>query len=186
MSEAKAIRQLKAGDIGGLEMLVTRYQTRALRAAFLVLQDEQLAEDVVQETFVRLFQRSHTFDESRPFEPYLMRSVVNAALNAARPRLEQAAGDEADLERLEILLEQAETLEEEAERRTLRAEIAATLAQLPPRQRAVIVQRYYLEMSEQEMAHELKTPPGTIKWLLHQARARLRQLLQAKGEQKHE
>jgi RNA polymerase sigma-70 factor (ECF subfamily) len=48
---------------------------------------------------------------------------------------------------------------------------------LPPRQRAAIVQRYYLEMSEKEMAEALEAPPGTVKWLLNAARARLRALL---------
>jgi RNA polymerase sigma-70 factor (ECF subfamily) len=51
------------------------------------------------------------------------------------------------------------------------------LTELPPRQRAVIVQRYYLEMSEKEMAEALDSPPGTVKWLLNAARARLRSLL---------
>jgi RNA polymerase sigma-70 factor (ECF subfamily) len=48
---------------------------------------------------------------------------------------------------------------------------------LSSRQRAVIVQRYFLEMSEREMADELRTAPGTVKWLLNAARARLRNLL---------
>ena len=54
-----------------------------------------------------------------------------------------------------------------------------TLFKLPPRQRAVIVQRYYLEMSEQEMAESLEIAPGTVKWLLNAARSRLRSLLGA-------
>jgi RNA polymerase sigma-70 factor (ECF subfamily) len=53
----------------------------------------------------------------------------------------------------------------------------AALSRLPPRQRAAIVQRYYLELSEQEMAQALDAPQGTVKWLLHAARLRLRELL---------
>ena len=56
-------------------------------------------------------------------------------------------------------------------------EILAALDQLSARQRAAIVQRYYLEMSEKEMAEQLQAPPGTVKWLLNAARARLRTLL---------
>ena len=56
-------------------------------------------------------------------------------------------------------------------------EILQALSKLPPRQRAVVVQRYYLEMSEQEMAQALDAAPGTIKWLLNTARSRLRDLL---------
>ncbi len=82
MTDNEAIYRLKSGDIGGLEILVTRYQVRALRSAFLILHDEQLAEDVVQETFLRVYHKIGAFDVSRPFEPYLMRCVINASLNA--------------------------------------------------------------------------------------------------------
>jgi RNA polymerase sigma factor (sigma-70 family) len=51
------------------------------------------------------------------------------------------------------------------------------LSDLPPRQRAVIVQHYYLEMSEQEISEALDSPRGTVKWLLNAARTRLRALL---------
>ena len=59
----------------------------------------------------------------------------------------------------------------------LKWQISEALAKLPPRQRAVIVQRYYLEMSETEMAETLDAPRGTVKWLLNVARNRLRSLL---------
>ena len=67
MDDVQAIRRLKRGDIGGLEALVTRYQVKAVETAFLVTQDEPLAEDVVQEVFVRIFQRIRSFDEGRAF-----------------------------------------------------------------------------------------------------------------------
>ena len=57
MQDAEAICRLKRGEIDGLETLVERYQVRAVRTAYLVVQDEALAEDVVQETFLRIFQR---------------------------------------------------------------------------------------------------------------------------------
>jgi len=84
MLDTTAIRRLKNGDIGGLETLITRYQVKAVRTAFLIVHDEQLAEDIVQDAFIRIYQRIRGFDESRPFEPYLMRSVVNLALNTVR------------------------------------------------------------------------------------------------------
>ena len=77
LDDDEAIRRMKGGDIGGLEILVRRYQVRAVRTAFLVTQDEPLAEDVVQDAFIHLHQRIHHFDDRRPLEPYLMRSVIN-------------------------------------------------------------------------------------------------------------
>ena len=175
--DLQAIRRLKQGDIGGLEVLVTRYQLRALRAAFLIVRDEQAAEDLTQETFLRLFVHIRRFDESRPFGPYLLRSVVNAALDLARKTSREPEQSLEEPGKVEELLEQALSLEAQAEFNLLKREIHAALGQLPPRQRAALVQRYYLGMSEKEMAASLQAPPGTVKWLLNAAREKLRSLL---------
>jgi RNA polymerase sigma-70 factor (ECF subfamily) len=176
MDDYPAIRRMKDGDIGGLAILVTRYQVRAVRAAFLITQDEALAEDIVHETFIRLYQRIHHFDDSRPFEPYLMSSVVRAALNAMR-RNGKTTSFDADPAGLEDLLDQAPSVETQVELAQLGREVLVALSKLPARQRAAIVQRYYLELSEREMAQALEAAPGTVKRLLHSARARLRHLL---------
>lgn len=176
-SIGQAIRRLKRGDMGGLECLIARYQRKALRTAFLILHDEPMAEDVVQDAFIRFYQRAKYFDETRPFEPYFMRSVVNTALNCIeREKRGRSFADE-DTSELENLLEEASAVEEQVEFNTLKWQIGEALANLPARQRAVIVQRYYLDMSEKEMAEALDSPPGTVKWLLSVARQRLRSLL---------
>lgn len=172
-----AIRRLKAGDIGGLETLVRRYQVRAVRAAYLIVRDAQTAEDVVQETFLNLFRRIRRFDETRPLGPYLLRSVVNAALDAAAPASKREQGT-VSLESVEDWLKAAETVEDQAAWNALKRDIHHALGQLSPRQRAAVVMRYYLGLSEQEMAARLDTRPGTVKWLLNEARARLRGLLE--------
>src|SRR3990172_12477092 len=180
MDDLQAIRRLKGGDISGLENLVLRYQPKAVHVAFLITHDEQLAQDIVQDTFVRLYQRIRQFDEGRPFEPYLMRSVVNAALNAAKKTAKRLSFD-SDLGHVENLLSQAASVESEVEYIQLKQMIVAALARLEPRLRAAIIQRYYLGMSEKEMAVALDAPPGTVKWLLNTARAKLRELLSSEG-----
>lgn len=171
-----AVERLKHGDIGGLEILFARHQVRAVRAAFLILQDEAAAQDVVQDTFLRLYQRIHHFDESQPFEPYLMKSVVHAALNAARRNTKTIPLD-GDPAKIESLLHGTGSPEAQVEADQRSEQILSALTKLSPRQRAVIVQRYYLEMSEQEMSLSLQAAPGTVKWLLNAARTRLRALL---------
>jgi RNA polymerase sigma-70 factor (ECF subfamily) len=181
MDDTRAIRRLKHGDIGGLEILMQQYQVKAARAAFLITHDESVAQDVVQETFIRICERIHQFDESRPFEPYLIRSVIHAALNAVRGSGKFTSLDDESGE-IENLLDRAASVESQVESTQLQHEILNALSKLSPRQRAVIVQRYYLEMSEQEMALALDAAPGTVKWLLNAARERLRHLLGQKGE----
>ncbi len=159
MDDLQVIQRLKNGDIGGLEALVTRYQAKAVRVAFLITHDQALAEDVVQETFVRLYRRIGQFDSTRPFEPYLLQSVANASLNVARKANRHVSLD-GDSEQVEQLLAHAASVESEVEYRQLKQEIIQALSGLEPRQRAVMVQRYYLEMSEKEMAVALDAASG--------------------------
>ena len=179
----KAIQRLKGADMSGLERLVQCYQAKAVRIAFLITQDEPAAEDVVQDTFIRITQRIRYFDQSRPFEPYLMHSVVNAALNAARQANKPVVLKD-DYSEVEAILSRAASPEAQVEAGQLTQEILAAISELSPRQRAVIVQRYYLEMSEKEMADALHSAPGTIKWLLNAARTRLRDLLRSERSAK--
>jgi RNA polymerase sigma-70 factor, ECF subfamily len=176
MDEATAIRRLKSGDFSGLEYLMHQYQAKATRAAFLITRDKVQAEDAVQDVFLRIFRHPNRVDDGRPIEPYLMRSVINAALNACRSE-RKLISLESNEDAVERLIEQAVSVESDVEYSQIKRNILDALGQLPPRQRAAIVQRYYLDMSEKEMALALDAAPGTVKWLLNSARTTLRALL---------
>ena len=180
MNEQQAVTRLKQGNIDGLEALVQRYGVKAVRAAALITHDRALAEDIVQAAFIRAYERIHQFDETRPFEPWFLRSVVNDAVKAASRRkyhapLAHESTSETDpgvtladpAPGPDALLEHAET----------KAAIWQALAQLPPDQRAAVVLRYYLDLTENEIAAEQDCPRGTVKWRLHRARRTLRVLL---------
>ena len=112
MDEQQAIQRMKRGDIGGLEYLVARYQVKAVRAAFLITRDPGLAEDIVQAAYLQVFRSIRKFDERRPFEPWFMRSVVNASLKALQgPARLVELGEEADESILTNLAARAETVE---------------------------------------------------------------------------
>jgi RNA polymerase sigma-70 factor (ECF subfamily) len=175
MDERQAIARLKAGDIAALDTLVELFYVRAVRAAFLVTRDRPLAEDVVQTAFLRAYERIAQFDSARPFAPWFLRVVVNDAVKAVtrRPTLALDAIEVAESTLLDPgpdplrRLEQAET----------EAAVQAALDALPPEQRAAIVLRYYLGLTEPQIAAAQAVPPGTVKWRLHAARRRLRGLL---------
>ena len=183
MDELGAIRRLKAGDIGGLEVLVTLYQVRAVRAAFLVTREAAQAEDAVQEAFLQTYRSIRHFDENRPFAPWFMRSVVNAAVKIARKSASRAPdGFDPDESWWEGLAAETEPVETQVENAEFQQRLWESMQNLSPRQRAAIVQRYYLDMSEKEIAAELEAAPGTVKWLLHAARKNLRDLLSERIE----
>lgn len=185
MEETDAVARLRQGDLHGLEVLVARYQTPALRLAYLVTLDLPMAEDVVQEAFLRAAARIGQFDQRRPFGPWFLRNVVNAARTTAQRQRRQASLDQltAATPAGEGHLAAA-TGDEPAqrfERLETHEEVRAALVCLTPAQRALIVQRYYLELSEAEIAGAQATPLGTVKWRLHTARRRLRAVLTVAG-----
>ena len=180
MNEKQAIQQLKNGDIRGLEFLVECHQVKAVRTAYLITRDISLAEDIVQNAFIQAYHSIGGFDTTRPFGPWFMRSVVNASVKMMQrsARQIQVGEDEADESLLDDLVTQVESVEAQVESLEVQNQIWEAMQKLSPRQRAVIVQRYFLEMSEKEMAEEAGSAVGTVKWMLNAARERLRGLLE--------
>ncbi len=181
MDEETAIQRLKHGDIQGLEFLVARYQVKALRVANLITRDLPLAEDVVQDCFLGLIRAIRTFDRQRPFEPWFFRSVVHAATRAAQQQARQVYAESED-DWFERVFGSTRSAEDEVQALEDQQRLLDALQKLSPRQRAVLVQRYFLGWSEKEMVTELGISAGTVKWLLNAARNRLRSLL-VKGAQ---
>ena len=75
MDESEDIQRIKQRDWHGLEMLIERYQQRAVRAAYLVIGDQTEAEDVVAEAFYRVWRQIDQFDNTRPFAPWFFRMM---------------------------------------------------------------------------------------------------------------
>src|SRR5437763_1040324 len=82
-NEQQAVAHLKHGNIAGLNELVKIYQVKAVHAALLIVIDQGTAEEVVQDAFLRAFQKIDQFDDRRPFGPWFLRIVVHLALKTA-------------------------------------------------------------------------------------------------------
>lgn len=179
MDEHYAIHRLKQGDICGLEWVVDQYHEKAVRAAYLIAGDAQLAEDIVQDAFLRVFRSIRQFDASRPFAPWFFRIVTNQAVKTAQEQARHRPmnDDEENVDLVKLLSSTGPTVEELAEKSELSARLWEVIQKLSPRQREVIVLRYYLGMNEKEMAEKLSSAPGTVKWLLNAARKKLSTLL---------
>ena len=180
MDDQIAISRIKQGDLSGLEILVNRYQVQAVYAAYLILYDRALAEDMAQTAFVKVAERIRQFDEHRPFAPWFFRIVVNDALKAAQKQKRDVSLEELDESTSHLaqwLLDSAPQPESALEEKQVREHVLQAIQSLPPEQRAVIVMRYYLDMSEADMSTNMERPLSSIKWWLRDARQRLRSLM---------
>ncbi len=176
MNDQREMERLSQGDIAALGTLVNRYQTKALRAAYLVTHDFALAEDVVSSAFLRVFEQAQKYDPDRPFGPWFYRIVVNSAIDCVRHRGRTTTLEQSETRRREDTSTNPEaTAVLNEERRAVRD----ALAQLTPPQRGAVVMRYFLELSETEMVERTGRSRGTVKRHLHDARVRLKQLLNA-------
>jgi RNA polymerase sigma-70 factor, ECF subfamily len=177
--EQKAIAQLKQGNLDGLAVLVEIHQVKAVHVALLIIGDLGTAEEVVQEAFLRAYRKIDQFDDSRPFSPWFLRSVINAALKvAARQGRAEPLDEPQDGNSVaQWLIDPAPEPQAIVEKAEIQEAIWQALKQLTPDQRAAVVLRYFLDEDESEMIRDLNRPRSTIKWWLHTARQRLRSLL---------
>ena len=163
-------------------MLVEIYQVKAIRTAYLITQDQALAEDIVQDVFVRVFKRIEQYDLSRPFAPWFMRIVANYSVKAIKRKnkhvsLNTTVTINDDVAFLDLLPDTTASPHEQVEQGELKQHVEDALKTLSPEQRKAVVLRYYLGMSEKEMADEMNIPRGTVKWRLSAARKVLRGVL---------
>ena len=145
------------------ERWVTAFQPVVFRAAYLILRDRSGAEDVAQETFIRAFRAMERSDPGDGVRAWLYRIAVNTALNELRrQKREKVAYSRTQLSDV-VSAPDVET----------RSVIADAIDRLPDHLRIPVICRYFLDLSEQEMAEVLHVRPGTVKSRLHLARKAL-------------
>jgi RNA polymerase sigma-70 factor (sigma-E family) len=161
-----------AGEVverGSLSELYVAHAPDALRLAFLLTGDRTLAEDLVQDAFVRLIGRLRHLREPDAFWAYLRRTIVNLATSHFR----HARVERAYLERVTTApsaVTNANDALDEAMHRVLLA--------LPQRQRAAIVLRFYEDLSDVQTAAVLRCSPGTVRSLTSRGMRTLREGLE--------
>jgi RNA polymerase sigma-70 factor, ECF subfamily len=170
--EAALAVRARSGDRDAFGELVERYADQARRVARAVLQDADDADDAAQDAFLAALVKLHQYDAQRPFGPWLMRIVSNAATDRRRRRTVRRS------ESLqEGLIAGGARPDTVAERAALNDRLRGALAQLPPR-RSLAVTLFDVEgYSHAEIAEMLGIPEGTVRSEVFHARRRLRTLL---------
>ena len=159
------------GVMADFDNFVAAHVDDLLRTAYLIVWDEGEAEDLVQECLLKVARRWPRVHRMEQPQAYARRILVNLALDGARRRAQRRreleAGDATSLWAVDPL----QALE-------TRAELLQALAQLHERQRAVLVLRYFNDLTEAQVADVLGCSPGTVKSSASRGLARLREALQ--------
>jgi RNA polymerase sigma-70 factor (ECF subfamily) len=170
-SEAELIHRARQGDDAAWGALVGAHQEALFRLAYLLLGDADAAADVAQDAFVRAFHALAHFDTTRPLRPWLLRITGNLARNQRRSLGRYWA---AVRRWIEAAPPPVTTLGDRTAQEWEAQTLWQAVRRLRPAEQEVIYLRYFLDLSEAEMAGALEVPPGTVKSRLHRAMARLR------------
>lgn len=174
MKDAELAVLAQAGNREAFGELVRRYAGQARRVARAVLRDPQDADDAVQDAFLSALRNLGRYDATRPFGPWLLRIVSNAALD--RLRRERVRATEAIAPEVAARDAAPDRL---ADRAALSDALRAALATLPERQRVAVVLFDVEGYSHGEIAEILGIPEGTVRSHVFHARRTLRAALAA-------
>ena len=180
-------RATRDGDQAAFRGLIDATYDRLYRLAVSLLRDPDEADDVVQETYIRAWDRRADLREPDRVVPYLARITRNAARDRLRwwTRWRGPGGPGGGREL--VVADAAAPVDQRLAEAQLGADIARGLAALADKHRAVLLLREVEDMTYEEMAELLGVPVGTVESRLHRARAqlarRLRRLAPGAGEE---
>ncbi len=186
-SDLELIARFSSGDPAEREqafaILFRRHQRRAYEVAFRVLGDPGLAADAVQESFLAVYRKGSRFQARAQFSSWFYRVILNQCIDLRRrekrhrhrPLTGTGAGEEAD-HPLGVPApgKGPEAWAQESERA---ARVREALLRLSPKLSEVVLLRYPLGQSYEEIGEILGLPPGTVKSRLNRAHAALREIL---------
>jgi RNA polymerase sigma-70 factor (ECF subfamily) len=187
MPEDQALlARVAAGDSRALDTLYNRYARVVYSAALRILGSAELAEEVVQETFWRVWRRSGTFQSERgQVSSWILGIAHNLAIDELRRQRARPSPvyDQEDRPVLRDMEDSRVDVAGAALDQEQRQLISAALSQIPSEQREAIELAYFSGLSQSEIAAQLQNPLGTVKTRIRLGLQKLRDILSAQGFQ---
>ncbi len=181
--DEELVARVLAGDEASYGTLVTRYRDYVYTIAVRIVGNDEDAEDVAQETFVRAFRALPRFRGDSKFSSWLYRIATNRALTHLKRRrrrgfaVDIGSGSHVEADVLDDGRSRELSPELMVRDREFRRAVRAAVLELPEQYRVVVTLFYLEERSYKEVAATLGIPMGTLKTHLHRARALLRDIL---------
>ncbi len=175
------IQSIAAGDAYALDALYAQYGPRILSYLTAYTGNRQLAEEVLQDVMLAVWDHAGTFRGDSKVHTWLLVIARNRALNAQRRKLPNFVALEDTPEAQSGDTEPLERLARKSQYELLRA----ALDKLPGHHREILTLIFYQQLSGAEVAEVLGITVGTVKSRLHRAKEALRRMLQMMGETSH-
>ena len=167
------VRRFQQGDLEAFTHLFERYQDRVYDLACVILRDEAAAQDVVQDTFLTVFQKAHRFRGDSSFETWLLAIAVNQCRGRLRRQKIRQMVPLEKLNPIRWLRGSGDNPLSLIEEKTQRENLWRLVDELPDRLRLPLILRYRSGLTCAEIATVLKKKRSTIYQALHEARHEL-------------
>ena len=174
------VRRTLAGDQDAFTSLVEKYKDPVYNVAYRMLGNSTEAEDVAQETFVRAYTQLRTYRDTHRFSTWLLSIASHLSIDQLRRRRFLALPLD-NVPFLEWIADLGAGPEQAAVQGETSDEMQRLLQQLPPKYRAVLVLRYWHDLSYEEIATALQLTPALVKARLHRARELVARRMHADG-----
>lgn len=174
------VQRVAQGDEQALAMLYDRYAATVLGIALKVLQQREIAEEVLQEAFWRVWQRASTFDNKRGnFAPWLFGITRNLSIDELRRRAvrPQPVYDDPERPWMAEMPDESIDVEGAAWLGEQRVAVRQAMRELSPEQREALELAYFGGLTQREIAEQLGSPLGTIKTRVRLGLLKLRDVL---------
>lgn len=178
-TDLELVDKVKAGDRKAYSLLVRRHQKSLLRLCYRFVKDLDVAEDVVQESFIKAYERLKSFEGRSSFKSWLFQVAVNTAKNKLRERRDGM------VEISQIQLAVAAQAETQLISRSMASTIQILVDELPIRQKTALVLRIYEDMSFKEIAEIMDCPYDTAKANFRHALLKLRAEFESRPDLKN-
>ncbi len=176
LTDDELLKRIAQGDQDALLQLYDRYGRLVYSLAYRVLQDHQLAEEITQDVFTRVWQAAGTFDPKRSrFTTWLTSITRNRAIDILRRRRARGLTGAGEAELNTAITRADERFSPEHHLQALA--VREALKELPPTQREVLELAYFGGMTQREIAEHLNIPLGTVKTRMRLGMLKLRDLL---------
>lgn len=177
-SDYRLIERIKNGDMVAFNQIVEKYRNRLMSVIFRMIQSSEEAEDIVQETFLRVYQHRNSFDFRHCFSTWLYTIALNLARNELRKRKRFKFFDIFDMQGKE-----AEIAVEMKLPSNLPQALERAMENLPEKYKTAFLLRDVQELPYEEVAQIMNIPLGTVKSRVNRARAILREKLKPRMEE---
>jgi len=170
------LERIKKDDREAFQELVSLYQKRIFLLAFSFFRNREDAMDIVQETFMRLYQKIHTFREGQNFQSWIFQVAKNLCIDHYRKNRSKRKEWASD-QNIEEMNFSSQDRDDSHQAVDLKMIFSRCLEKLAEKQRTVFVLKHYNQLKYREIAQVLNISPGTVKSLHFKAVQNLRGLI---------